>query len=276
VQIKSPNARYLQFEAELSGAGATLENVSAAYLPQNNPPVVRSVTVLTTMTPVSSGSSKGSSTASTAGTPYTVTVTDTGDAAPTSSSGTPTQTLSRAGQQQLIISWQADDPDGDKLVYELDFRGDGERDWKPLKTNLHENMWTIDGDALADGRYYFKLTASDREANAVAAAKETELISSPVLIDNTPPVVKMLSAKRAGPGADVSFDAQDAVSALRRAEYSLDAGPWTPVAPVDGVLDSSAEQFRFHVDAVPAGEHLLVIRVADSGGNTGLAKVVLR
>jgi hypothetical protein len=274
-QIKSPNARYLQYEAELSGSGVTLENVTAAYLPQNNPPVVRSVTVMTTVTPASAAS-KTTSTASSANTPYTVTVTDTGDAAPTSSTGTPTQTLSRAAQQQLVISWQADDPDGDKLVYEVGFRGEGERDWKPLKTNLHENMWTIDGDALADGRYYFKVSASDREANAAASAKDSELISSPVLIDNTPPAIKVISANRAGAGAEVSFDAQDTASALRRAEFSLDAGPWTPVAPVDGVLDSRAEQFRLRIDAVPAGEHLLVIRVADSGGNTGLAKVILR
>ena len=42
-------------------------------------------------------------------------------------------------------------------------------------------------------------------------------------------------------------------SALRRAEYSLDAGPWTPVAPVDGILDSPSEQFRLHIDSGPGG-----------------------
>jgi hypothetical protein len=273
-QIKSPNARYLQYEAELSGTGVTLENVSAAYLPQNNPPVVRSVTVLTTVTPAGAAG-KAASTASSATAPYSVTVTDTGDAAPTSSTGTPTQTLSRASQQQLLISWQADDPDGDKLVYELDFRGEGGREWISLKKNIRENTYTIDGDSLADGRYFFKVTASDREANAPAAAKESDLVSSPVLIDNTPPSIGIRSAGRAGAGADINFDARDTASALRRAEYALDAGPWTPVAPVDGILDSPYEEFRLHIDAVPAGEHLLVIRVADSGGNTGLAKVVL-
>jgi hypothetical protein len=45
---------------------------------------------------------------------------------------------------------------------------------------------------------------------------------------------------------------------------------------VDGVLDSETEQFRLHLDAVPAGEHLLVIRVSDSGNNTALARVILR
>ena len=269
-QIKSPNARYLQYEAKLSGTGVTLENVTAAWLPQNNPPIVRSVTVLTSVTQAQS-SAKTNSTASTATTPYTVTVTDTGDAAPTSSTGTPTQTLSRAAQQQLIISWQADDPDGDKLVYEVDFRGEDQRDWIPLRKDLHDNTWTIDGDSLADGRYFFKVTASDRDTNPPASAKESDLVSSPVLIDNTPPVVHVTSSTR----TDVAFNAQDAASALRRAEYSLDAGPWTPVAPTDGILDSPSESFRLHLSAVPAGEHLLVIRVADSGGNTGLARVLL-
>ena len=41
-QITSPNARYLQFNVELSGAGVAIDNISAAYLPQNQPPVVRS------------------------------------------------------------------------------------------------------------------------------------------------------------------------------------------------------------------------------------------
>jgi hypothetical protein len=278
-QIPSPNARFLQYEAALSGTGVTLENVIAAYLPQNNPPIVRSVTVLTTATPASASVKAGAqvgNTASAATTPYSITVTDTGDAAPVSSTGTPTQTLSRATLQQLMISWQADDPDNDKLVYELDFRGEGQRDWIVLKKDLHDTTYTIDGDALADGRYFFKVTASDREANAPASAKDSDLVSSPVLIDNTPPVIRIQSAKRAGAGADVAFDAQDSASALRRAEYTLDAGSWTPVAPVDGILDSPSEEFRLHIEAVAAGEHLLVIRVVDSGGNTGLAKVVLR
>jgi hypothetical protein len=274
-QVTSPNARYLQYDATLAGSGVTLENVTAAYLPQNNPPMVRSVTVLTTATQVAS-SAKTTATASSASTPYSVTVTDTGDSTPTASTGTPTQTLSRAAQQQMAISWQADDPDGDKLVYQVDFRGEGERDWILLKKDLHENSWTIDGDALADGRYFFRVTASDREANAPATAKESDLVSSPVLIDNTPPVVRVEPARRAGGAVDINFDAQDSASALRRAEYSLDAGPWTPIAPMDGILDSQAESFRLHIDAVPAGAHVLVLRVADSGGNAGLAKVVLK
>jgi len=183
--------------------------------------------------------------------------------------------MSRAIIQQLLISWQADDPDSDKLVYDIAFRGEGENQWKTLRRDLHDNSLTLDGDALADGRYFFKVTASDREANPAGLAKEMELVSLPVLIDNTPPVIRIQSSTRNGNAADIVFEAQDTASPLRRAEWTLDAGEWLPIAPVDGILDSRTEQFRLHVANIVAGEHLLVLRVADSGGNTGLAKVVL-
>jgi hypothetical protein len=200
-----------------------------------------------------------------------VTVTYTGDAAPVSSTGTPTQTLSRAAQQQLMLSWQADDPDGDRLVYEVDFRGEGMRGWVVLKKDLHDNTLTLDGNSLADGRYFFKVIASDREVNTPATAKEAELTSSPVLIDNTPPALHLTSSSR----TDIVFEAVDAISTIRSVEYSIDGGQWTPVAPVDGILDSLSESFKLHLPPLPEGEHLFVARAADTGGNTGLLRIVL-
>src|SRR5438477_604753 len=79
------------------------------------------------------------------------------------STGTPTQTLSRAGTTQINISWQAEDPDGDRLVYALYFRGEDETQWKLMRANLHENSFALDGDVLADGKYFFRVVASDRE-----------------------------------------------------------------------------------------------------------------
>ena len=270
-QIPSPNARFLQLKAELTGASATMNGIAAAFLPQNNPPLVRSITVLAQPgTTTTRGA--GNASASGANSPYTITVTDTGDAAPTASTGTPTQTLTRASVQQLIISWQADDPDGDRLVYDLDLRGEGESTWRSLRKQLHDNSWTIDGDSLADGRYYFRVTASDREINPPPTAREMDLESSPVLIDNTPPAIRVQSSTR----SDIAFDATDSASPLRRAEWSIDAGPFTPIAPVDGVLDSPTEQFRLHLEALAPGEHVVLLRVADAGGNTTLARVMLR
>ncbi len=274
-KIRSPNARYVQWKAEftgLQGKTPVLENVNVAYLPQNTPPIVKSITVVTLL--AATGGLKPAQQSPTA--VYSITVTDTGDAAPAMSTGTPTQTPSRAASQQLNVSWQAEDSDGDRLVYSLWFRGEGERDWKLLKSNMHENTFAVDGDALADGRYLFRVVASDREVNPPVSAREAELVSSPVLIDNTPPVVTAGAPRRTANGIEVDFEAVDAASPLRRCEYSVDAGPWTPLEAKDGVIDSHRENLVVRLDRLSPGEHVLVLRAVDSANNAGLAKVVLR
>jgi hypothetical protein len=273
-RIVSPNARYIQWKAEFSGAGGAtpiLDNVTLAYLPQNSPPIVKSINVTLQMAAASSVKAIQQSIS-----PYSVTVTDSGDASAAASAGTPTQTLSRAAAQQITISWQAEDPDGDRLVYNLYFRADDERRWMLLKGDLHENGFTFDSDVLADGKYYFRVLASDREVNPPATAREADLTSAPVMIDNTPPVVTIGPVRRTGATAEVDFDARDAASPLRRCEYSLDATGWVPLEAADGVIDSQQERFVLSLDKLSPGEHLVVIRVLDSASNAGLAKVVLR
>jgi hypothetical protein len=269
--IQSPNARYIQWRAELSGDHPALENVVVYYLPQNTPPVIRSINV-TTQAPSSAGKTAAGGANSNAA--YTITVTDTGEASP--SAGTPTQTLSRSSGSQIQISWQADDPDGDRLVYSVFFRGEEQTQWMMLRTNMFENSLLLDGDILADGRYYFRVVASDRPSNAQAVAREAELVSSPVLIDNTPPTVSFGAPQRNEGHFEVTVDAADKTSSLRRCEYSIDASTWLPVEAVDGVTDSPREQFQIVLDRLRAGEHLLVVRVYDAAGNPGLAKLVIR
>jgi hypothetical protein len=275
-RVASPNARYIQWKVEMAGTNAVtplVDSVTLAYLPQNSPPVVRSINVITQAVTASQGS-KAAATSS--GAAYSVTVTDTGDAIGSASTGTPTQTLSRAASQQIMVTWQAEDPDGDRLIYSVYFRADGETQWLPLKRDTHDNAVTLDADILADGKYFFRVVASDREANPPPFAREAELVSAPVMIDNTPPVVTVTLARRSGAAAHFEFEAADAASALRRCEYSLDAGEWTPVQADDGVIDSPREKFILDLNGLAAGEHLLVIRAADSANNTGLAKVILK
>jgi hypothetical protein len=274
-RITSPNARYIQWKAELAGNGSVspiVTSVTLAYLPQNSPPVVKSINVITQAVaanqavksaPVSSGAA------------YSVTVTD-ADSASTASAGTPTQTLPRAAQQQITVVWQADDPDGDRLVYNVYFRGEDENQWKLLRADMHENSLTFDSDVFADGKYYFRVIASDKESNPPSSAREAQLISSPVMIDNTPPVVTMGTVNRSGASAHIEWTAADSASPLRRCEYSLDAGSWVPVEAADGVIDSLREKFVLDLSNLAPGEHLLVVRAADSANNTGLAKVVLK
>ena len=267
--IKSPNARYIQWRASLEGPGAAVENVSLAYLPQNNPPVIRSISVSMQAGSAQKAASATSSTAAA----YSITVTDTGETS--TPAGTPTQTLSHGFGSQVQVTWQADDPDGDRLLYSLYFRGEDEKEWKLLRANIAENSLLLDGDVLADGRYYFRVVASDQPSNAANVARTDELVSSPVLIDNTPPVVTLSAPLRSNDRVEVDADVVDRTSPLRRFEYSLDAGPWTPVEAADGVTDSPREQYHIAIDRLRAGEHLLVVRAYDTANNAGLAKVVI-
>jgi hypothetical protein len=267
--VRSPNARYIQWRASLDGPGAAVENVSIAYLPQNNPPVVRSINV--SMQPNSQAGLKSAATSTAAA--YSITVTDNGETS--TPAGTPTQTLSHGSGSQVQITWQADDPDGDRLLYSLYFRGEGEKEWKLLRANIPENSLLLDGDVLADGRYYFRVIASDQPSNAANVARTDELVSSPVLIDNTPPVVSLSAPRRNNDHVEVDADVADQTSPLRRCEYSLDAGPWTPIEAADGVTDGPREQFHIAIDHLRAGEHLLVVRAYDTANNAGLAKVVI-
>jgi hypothetical protein len=274
--VSSPNARYIQWRATLEGAeGKTpvIEGVSVSYLPQNSAPLLKAINVTTQ---VAGATTVRPATAAAAAATYSITVTNTGELGPTPSAGTPTQTLTRAAPPLIQISWQAEDPDGDRLIYAVHFRGEDEREWKLLKDNHTENTLSLEAELFADGRYFFRVTASDRLANPPATARETELVSAPVWIDNTPPRVVAGAPRRNAGQVEIEFEATDAASALRRAEYSVDASAWTPVEAADGVIDSPSEKFVVRFPEPRPGEHLVVFRAFDATGNAGLAKVILR
>ena len=273
--ISSPNARFIQWKLELAGGDPSLDTVTVSYLPQNAPPTIKSVTVSTQVAAQPANKQQTAQQQPAAAT-YSITVTDTGDVSASSSTGTPTQMISRGLAQKIYVTWVAEDPDGDPLLYTLYFRGEDEQQWKKLRSDFGENTMMLDGDVFADGRYLFRVVASDKMVNAAGAARETELVSAPVLFDNTPPTVTAAPPRRKGSTAEIDIAAEDAASALRRAEFSLDANAWLPLEAIDGVIDSKAEKFHVSLENLSPGEHLVVIRVYDSAGNAGLTKVIVR
>lgn len=274
--ISSPNARYIQWQVELKAkdgrAAPMLDAVTVTYQPQNTRPAVRSISVTPQWVALPGKTVAGAP----ANAAYSITVTDSGEAAAATSAGTPTQTVERSGHPQIVISWQADDPDSDKLIYGVYYRGEDEREWKPLKENITENTHLQDAEVFADGRYFFRVVASDRLSNAPSAARESELVSPPVLIDQTPPRVTLSAPIRSGADTEIVVAAADAASPLRRAEYSLDAASWKLLDADDGITDSRSEKFTLKLRGLSTGEHTVVVRVLDAAGNPGLAKSVLR
>jgi hypothetical protein len=271
--IKSPAARFIQWRAEFpAGSHTSVDTVSIPYLPRNGPPAVRSVTVTSVINtnPLKSGAANTSASAA-----YSITVTDTGEAPVASTATSASQSISRLQTTQTQVSWQADDPDSDKLVYSLYFRAEDAANWQLIRSRMFENALLLDPDVFADGRYYFKVVASDAPSNSAEFARQAELISPPILIDNTPPVVTLGAPKRGASTLDMDIEGNDTTSPLRLCEYSLDAGFWQPIESNDGVTDSPREHFHLHLDALRPGEHLVVFRVYDTSNNAGLARIVL-
>jgi hypothetical protein len=264
--VTSPNARYVQWKAEFTGAAGrtpTLDYVRLTSLPQNAAPKVTSITVSSSQAAAVPAATVATASAAPV---YTVTVTDTGETGASSLTGTPSQSATRAVSESLVIAWTAEDPDADKLTYTLEFRADDQRDWKPLKKDVTEASVTLEADALADGRYFLRVTASDAAANAPADARTGSLTSPPIMVDRTPPLVRI---------ANNRVDASDASSPLTRCEYSVNAGPWAMLAAVDGIVDSREEAFAIPVIA-GTGERLLAVRCYDGANNVGTARQVLR
>lgn len=272
--ISSPVARFIQWRAMWpAGDAARIDLVSVPYLPQNTAPVVHSISA-TSITGVNAA--KPTVPNPNLSGAYSITVTDTGEAPAASTSTNAAQAVARQQTTQTQITWQADDADGDKLMYAIYLRADGETEWHLVRDHFFDTTLTLDPDVLGDGRYLFRVVASDAPSNPLPLAREGELVSAPVLVDNTPPTVTIGNPERRGAALDIEVTAVDGTSPLRRCEYSLDTGLWQPIEAADGITDSPREQFHLHLDKLSAGEHLLVFRVYDSANNAGLAKIILR
>ena len=261
--IQSPSARFLQWKAVFKSDkdnGPDLSEVTVSYLNQNLPPQVRSVSAISAGDrAVSSGTSSGASSN------LTVTVSGSG-----SSSG-----LS-AGKAAAVVSWQAEDPNGDQLTYSVYARGDDEQEWHLLKDELRQTNYTIEANTLADGRYVARVVASDESSNPSGQARQAEMASAPFWLDNTPPSVTAGKTEVNANGVQVQFLVHDTVSLVRHAEVSVDGKDWVDANSDDGIVDSKDEAFSLKPGKLGPGEHVILLRAFDAAGNAGIGKAMVR
>jgi sugar lactone lactonase YvrE len=270
--VTSPRARFVQWRAVLRstppGGDARVEDVSLSYLPRNVAPEVLQIQVL----PV------GIALQSAVQMPVDPNIEASGiDPALI---GPQVQIPPRRMFQRGAVSlqWQAEDRNGDQLVYSVYYRSVGEQSFHLLKENLRDNFFSIDGAALGDGRYAFKVVASDAPENSLGQALTGERLSEPVDVDSTPPVVRAEGPPQstADGHAHARFTVEDASGRIRRADVSVDSGEWRAVFPEDGIADGPRETYSIDLPVAGAGEHTISLRVIDGSGNVSSARVVVR
>jgi hypothetical protein len=178
----------------------------------------------------------------------------------------------RAYQRGAVsLQWTSEDRNGDKLVFDVYYRAVGDTEFKMLREGISESFVALDGQSLADGQYVFRIVAKDNPSNPEMLALSGEKTSNPITIDNTAPVVSVVS----NTFAQVVFEAVDQASFVARAEYSLNATEWRPIYAQDGISDSRTERYTVTLPN-EAGEYAVTLRVFDVNGNSGNARRVVR
>jgi len=173
------------------------------------------------------------------------------------------------------ISYKTKDDNGDKLIYQIDFRKLTRTNWIELKDELEAASFEWDAKTVEDGRYEVRVTASDERSNTTSTKLTGSRISDPVVVDNTGPVVKNITTsalKNTEQYRIFEIEVQDELSAIGKLEYTIDSNAdWIGTVPDDLVYDTTDENFTIKIDAkkdLPKGDHVLTIKVSDAVGNT--------
>ncbi len=283
-QITSPRARYLQWRAVFKGRSQNsedspadlLQGVRIAYLQQNLRPQVKNIEVL----PYGIELQKQPSLASQGLAPVTPEAAANGRAlnAPRQRGRERTPLAPRRVLQPgaQSFTWTAADNNEDDLEYSIYFKGEGESEWKLLEEKLVDPFYTLQASRLADGSYRIKIVASDEPSNPHDKYLIGELVSTPFVMAEAVPEIEIKDSKVAGGKAEFEFRANVRTGRIASAEFSVDGGEWRLLFPVDGIADSSREDYRMATPLLSPGEHVIGIRASDGNGNTGTKREVIK
>jgi hypothetical protein len=197
------------------------------------------------------------------------------NASPGSTSSDPGSVTLTSAKGIQAARWKAADANGDAIQYTVEIRGKGETAWKLLKKELTVRQYSWDSTAFPDGEYLLRITASDAAVNAPGKGLTDSLESEPFQIDNTPPVIRGLTATSSGNRIAIAFSAADTGTILTKAEYSINASEWVFLEPSTKLTDSREHTYNVTVDR-PAGELTVAVRVTDENENHSVEKTVVK
>jgi hypothetical protein len=168
------------------------------------------------------------------------------------------------------ITWEAEDENGDNLLFSIQIRREDESQWRVLKEKWTDTVYTFDTISFPDGVYFLKIVASDSPSNPAGMDLKSEKVSQPLVIDNSLPVIKNLLAVKDKDKLVLTFQAEDSFSSIEEVKYLIRPDEWKSIFPEDGICDSKQESFKVTLSLLPGSENLITIKVKDSRANVGV------
>ena len=168
-------------------------------------------------------------------------------------------------ENETMIYWKGSDPNGDKLIYDLEYRLKGEKNYRKLANNLESPYFRFKSYLMPSGIYDFRITASDRFDNPIDLAKTKTLEVLNIKYDNDAPEIFDFAVSSEGNARKITFRAEDKLSFLKTVRYSTITEEWHYIIPDDKVLDSMSENFTILIEDENAGS--ITIEVLDADGN---------
>ncbi len=281
-KVKSPSARFIRYKATLTTENSektpVFSNVNIAYLPQNQPPIIRNVCVTTPRTSTDDAQNNNINH-------------DSSQPPIPSSENVYLEGNQKSDYEHVVhgpkklITWDAVDPNNDKLQFDLEYKSIDEGKWKELKSKIKEGSeyyWNT--NRIPDGHYQIKVVACDCTDNPLELALYKDIISDTFLVDNTRPKVLNLKTVidadsidkngRTGHSITVSGVASDSLCNITEIQYSINSGDWQTVFPEDKIFDSKEELFLLKIPHISPEEHTIVINAVDEEGNIGSNRIV--
>ena len=239
--VSNPAGRFVQVRAQFVDGSASLSDVTLAFVTENLRAVVTDITAR----------QRGSSHEWKEGV--------------VASGGEPPK-----HESVVHVTWKLDNPDSDDLRYRVSFRKEGSTRW--LQATRPDDVLTkaeFDWDtaSLPEGKYRLLVDASDELSNGPAEATHHARELSAVLVDNTPPVFRSVTAQ----GHRLRAEVVDGLGPIARVEVAVDGGvEWRPLAASDGIFDTATEAVDVDLGALlppGPGPHVIAVRAYDAAGN---------
>ncbi len=164
------------------------------------------------------------------------------------------ETWGASGEQ--IVSWEAEDKDGDLLTYTLQISRDNGASWDTMNPNMTETSLQFDTSFVAGAEQaIFRVLASD-------GLNTSEAVSLPISIEHKVPMLNIegpLEGTQVEQGNAILLYAQ----AIDLQDGSLDSSAFTWISDRDGALGTGDQLV---VQNLTLGVHTLTVDVANKAG----------